>query len=220
MTVFMRRLRTPTALTALAVAGCVWLAVWIADEVAERETLTFDRSILEAIHHAGGPGLVMLARVLSALGPPVAITIVTIVAALVLWRAQRRSAAVIFALGSALTGAFNTLLKDLFARARPDLWPHPKVPGDSFPSGHAMQCAMVYGLLAILAARRWPRARLAILPGAAVLVLAIASSRAVLGVHWPTDLIAGLAIGCVCGCLTLWAIDAAERRAARTTATA
>ena len=147
----MRRVKTPAALAVLGAAGCVWLAVWIADQVAERETLGFDRAILEAIHRASSPALVGFARLLSALGPPVAITLVTIAAAVVLWRAHRRSAAVIFTLGSALTAAFNTLLKDLFARARPDLWPHPHVSGDSFPSGHAMQSAMVYGVLAILA---------------------------------------------------------------------
>ena len=168
--------------------------------------------MLEAIHAVSTPALVTAARVLSALGPPVAITLVTIIATVVLWRAGRHGAALIFAAGSAGTALLNTALKDLFARARPDLWPHPAVSGDSFPSGHAMQCAMVYGVLAVLLARSRPALRVPVLAGAALLILAIAASRAVLGVHWPTDLVAGLALGTACGLLTLWAIDARTER--------
>jgi membrane-associated phospholipid phosphatase len=97
--------------------------------------------------------------------------------------------------GSAL---LNRLIKDLFARPRP-FFEHPLLleTSYSFPSGHAMESFVVYGMLAyfaVLALRSW-RARTAVVFGSALLVLLIGFSRMYLGVHYFSDVVAGYAAG-------------------------
>lgn len=98
-----------------------------------------------------------------------------------------------------LSGAafLNFLLKHLFERSRPDLFRVVEAAGYSFPSGHAMVSLCFYGILAFLLSRhirdwRW---RLAVATLAAALVAAIGVSRVYLGVHYPTDVIAGYTAG-------------------------
>jgi undecaprenyl-diphosphatase len=62
---------------------------------------------------------------------------------------------------------------------------------------HAANAVSVFGLLAALAARRWPRRRAAFAAGAALVALGAGASRVYLGVHWPTDVLAGWAVGIV-----------------------
>jgi membrane-associated phospholipid phosphatase len=198
--------RAPIALSALAALATI-LAVWIAREVAERETTAFDTRVLEAIHAATTPGLLAAARFFTDLGPPFGITAVVAVAATVLWMNCRRAAAAVLVSAAVVTALVDAGLKELFERARPDLWPRPPISGDSFPSGHAVESTMVYGAIAVLLARSKPTWRPAIAVIATALVLAIAASRAVLGVHWPSDLAAGLAIGTLCLIATIAALD-------------
>ena len=82
----------------------------------------------------------------------------------------------------------------MFTRARPALEPTIPLPESySFPSGHAMTGLAVYGALAAVIIHRVPRARAAVLAAAVPLVLAIGVSRVYLGVHWPSDVLAGFA---------------------------
>lgn len=100
------------------------------------------------------------------------------------------------------TFVLTPLLKLLYDRARPDLWTHRgQYAWASYPSGHAMIAVAVYVTIAWLAYRErgavWP----AVILGALMLVSLF--SRLYLGVHWPTDVIAGMAIGAVWLALTL-----------------
>lgn len=93
--------------------------------------------------------------------------------------------------------ALNSLLKHLFVRTRPDLFRVVEATGYSFPSGHAMVSLCFYGMLAFFIVRnikslRW---RLVIISLAVLLVVAIGISRIYLGVHYPTDVIAGYTAG-------------------------
>ena len=93
---------------------------------------------------------------------------------------------------------FNTGLKQVFARARPDLVPHEViVTNASFPSGHAFGAAMIYLTLAALLSRRiqQPAARFLLLVLAIGVTAAVGVSRVALGVHWPSDVLAGWAAG-------------------------
>lgn len=177
-------LRT-TVLAAAAI--CVVVAVWISDEVAEHETFAFDTTVLETIHRATTPLLLAVAWGFTDLGPPIGL--ITAVAALLMWRAGLRAGAVVFVVGAIFAGVLDLGLKEIFERVRPDLWPRRHVAGDSFPSGHALQGTAVYGTLTVLLARSYPRRRTLTGVLGACLILAIVASRAVLGVHWPTDLI-------------------------------
>jgi len=104
-----------------------------------------------------------------------------------------------FLVAATVAGAmFNTGLKQVFARARPDLVPHEViVTNASFPSGHAFGAAMIYLTLAALLSRRiqQPAARVLLLVLAIGVTAAVGVSRVALGVHWPSDVLAGWAAG-------------------------
>jgi undecaprenyl-diphosphatase len=103
-------------------------------------------------------------------------------------------------LGLAAVGAIalNIFLKELFCRARPALWDHlVNVRHYSFPSGHAMASMVIYGFIGYTLAKQFPQDRRLIFAGTAVLILAIGFTRLYLGVHWPTDVVAGYAAGLV-----------------------
>ena len=111
----------------------------------------------------------------------------------------RKRAAGLLVLGAVFGGqVLSTLLKLLFDRPRPDLIPDaPHEFTASFPSGHAMLSAVTYLTLAALLARVQPlrRARIYLLALAILLTVLIGVSRVYLGVHWPTDVLAGWSIG-------------------------
>jgi undecaprenyl-diphosphatase len=192
-------------------AGAAIVAVRIGREVEERETVAVDVALLQWIHAATAPWLQLVAEWITSLGSPVATTVVVMLGALVLWRHGRTAAAAVLSAAAVLTAMLVAGLKELFGRARPDLWPHSQPSGESFPSGHAVESAMVYGTLAVLLARRYPQHHAVIGILAAAVVLAIAATRAILGVHWPSDLVAGLAIGVIALMVTVFAIDRCER---------
>ena len=197
-------------------AACAAIvAVRVAREVEERETVAVDVALLQSIHAATPPWLQTVAQWITNLGSPVAMAVVIGLAVLVLWRHGRAAAAAVLSAGAVVTGVLVAGLKELFGRARPDLWPHSQPSGESFPSGHAVESAMVYGTLAVLLARRYPQRHAVIGIFTAAIVLAIAATRAILGVHWPSDLIAGLAIGVIALIGTVFAIDWCERSRSR-----
>ncbi len=113
-----------------------------------------------------------------------------------LWRGLRReSASLAVCLGGA--ALLNFLLKNLFERARPDMFKVISVTGYSFPSGHAMVSLCFYGMLAYILCRRFPRLGPQILVYCltAALVTAIGFSRIYLGVHYPSDVLGGYIAG-------------------------
>lgn len=137
-------------------------------------------------------------RDVTALGSLVVIaTAVTIMLTVHLLAGRPREAlylAVALGIGFGLT----FLVKAQFARPRPDLVAHSaRVLTHSFPSGHAATAALCYATLGALVAERLPRRRFQILTivWAVVVVVAVGASRVYLGVHWPTDVLAGWALG-------------------------
>jgi undecaprenyl-diphosphatase len=124
----------------------------------------------------------------------------------------RKRGAALLVLASVGGGALlSTLLKLSFERPRPDLVPHAvAVYTASFPSGHAMLSAVTYLTLGTLLARIQPRRRLRayIVAVAVLLTLLVGTSRVYLGVHWPTDVLAGWCLGAawamLCWAVALW----------------
>ncbi|PZO13422.1 MAG: PA-phosphatase [Burkholderiales bacterium] len=179
--------------------------VWTADEMREGETMLRDRQWLLALHISsqadhllGGAPVLQLAREVTALGSPwLLCLLVGGVAGVLMAMRQRRLA--FFIVASTSAGAlFNTALKQGFERARPDLVPHEVIVlNASFPSGHAFGAAMVYlTLAALLTLRLELRAPRAVLLALAIgVTLAVGVSRIALGVHWPSDVLAGWAAG-------------------------
>src|SRR5690242_20197402 len=139
-----------------------------------------------------------IARLVTWLGGAIGTTVVTGVAAVVLWRAGRRPDAV-FVVGAVVgITVLVAVLKAVYERARPDLGSVIALPHSySFPSGHAATAVVLYGALGLLLAERASsRSRgVAWLLGAAVLAFAIGASRVVLNVHFVSDVAAGFAVG-------------------------
>jgi len=194
----------------LVALACVVAGVWgfalLADEVLEGGTQAFDQRVLLAFRHSdtrapiGSPSVQEAARDITALGGVAVLTLLTAIAAGFLALDGKKHMA-LFVVGSILGGvAAGTILKDVFHRPRPDLVPvSVYVSGASFPSGHSMMSAVTYLTLGALLARSQERKRVKayFLMVAMFLTFAIGVTRVYLGVHWPTDVLAGWTAGAV-----------------------
>ena len=146
------------------------------------------------------PMLVTAAKVVTNLGGAPFLVLVAVVAGGLLWRSGSRLAVAV-APGVALVvaGAAAALGKGVVGRGRPPASLHLVTEtAASFPSGHATDSAALYltiGLLLAATVVRRPLARVVFVVIAGVLVAAVGASRLVLGVHWPTDVLAGWALG-------------------------
>ena len=154
----------------------------------------FDIGLLTSVHGSILPGLIRPAQFVTALGGWQVLILLSIIGAAILYRrGERRNALylVIFCLwGRAVVG----IVKWLTDRPRPDFLDHlASSYSSSFPSGHAANATITYCALAILLAPRSPLA----LGAALALSFIIGFSRLVLGVHWPTDVIGGWALGLI-----------------------
>ncbi|HZF46271.1 MAG TPA: phosphatase PAP2 family protein [Sphingomonadaceae bacterium] len=189
----------------LAAAALLTGFATLAHEISEGERLDFDHAIITALRHAPdysqpiGPHWFNNAMVdLTALGGVTVLTLaVVLAAALLLLQHQRRMATLL--VFATLTGALaGSGLKHLFSRPRPDVVHHlVEVNSLSFPSGHAMNSAIVFLTLGAIVSRNYSEwtVRWFIMLAAVALVLVIGFSRVYLGVHWPSDVIAGWSIG-------------------------
>jgi undecaprenyl-diphosphatase len=204
------RKRLPTVEASVLVAigllgAALWLFIAIAGEVMEGETTAWDRRLLLALRNAadpampwGPPWVQEMARDFTALGGVAVLTLMTLAVIGYLVLAGKRHAAI--AVFAAVAGGLiaSTLLKLGFDRARPDLVPHGSVVyTSSFPSGHSMMAAVTYLTLGALLARVEASIRMKtyLLSVAVILTVLVGVSRVYLGVHWPTDVAAGWAVG-------------------------
>jgi undecaprenyl-diphosphatase len=201
-------------LTLLAVAVLFLSFGLLAEEVMEGETAAFDRRLLLVFRDSvdvsrllGPRWLPEVLRDITSLGSTVILAIVmTVVLGYLAFAKDWRSGS--FILMAVLGGqAISTLLKLAFERARPDLIPGaPQVFTASFPSGHAMLSAVTYLTIAVLLARIEPRPALKryfLLVGFALAII-VGISRVALGVHWPTDVLAGWVVGSGWALLCAW----------------
>jgi undecaprenyl-diphosphatase len=208
---YKRKLTEPFVLAALAVAAAgVWAFFVIASEVLEGETDTIDRLLLQLLRVPGDPSraigpqwLMVVARDVTALGDFAILGFVLLAVTIFLVLARQIRMA-LFMLASILCGMIlAAVLKNLFERDRPALIPPVVGAPDlylttsSFPSGHAMMSAIVYLTLGALLARlvRDLHLKIYVLSVALSVALLVGLSRVYLGVHWPSDVAAGWAIG-------------------------
>jgi membrane-associated phospholipid phosphatase len=130
------------------------------------------------------------------LGNPIVVIPVAIITLGILGWSRQKSAALMFAIACLGGAILNTGLKLIFTKPRPELWSRLIVETSySYPSGHALGSMVLYGMIAYLLSQQYPKFSSIIYVAAAGLILMISFSRLYLGVHWPTDIIAGLGIG-------------------------
>jgi undecaprenyl-diphosphatase len=186
--------RTAVLLAAGAVAAIAFIEV--VENVLQEEATPFDHAVSLWLHNFDSPVTDVAMRVFTFLGSsPAVICVVVLVAAWAVRRHARALAGVLVAVASVAEG-LNLLLKVLFQRPRPDLFIEVVAPESySFPSGHAMVAAAAYGVTAVVIARLRPRLRVPLYIVTPIYVLFIGLSRIFLGVHWATDVLAGLAAG-------------------------
>lgn len=177
----------------LAVAVlALFLFAWLGNEVMEGDTHHFDQAVRNWVHQYASAGMTRTMTEISLLGYNILILEMLIAFAVFAWLRWQR-AIVWLAVAMAGAVALDTALKFAYHRTRPSAFfgvaPH----SYSFPSGHALCSFCFYGVLAGLLSRRtkalsW---RIMIWTMAAILVIAIGLSRIYLGVHYPSDVIAG-----------------------------
>ena len=151
---------------------------------------------LLALHQHATPLLDDVFRVSNLLGTDVFLALfVASLAALHRLRGERREAMAWLGIGLA-TLLLVEGLKAAVGRPRPMLWPRlVDVHAPSFPSGHALGSAALYGFLAVVLSRRFPARRPAFHAAAVLMALYVGGGRLYLGVHWPSDVVAGWALG-------------------------
>lgn len=176
----------------------------LGSEISEGDTRAFDVGLLTGLRHVteGNRPWQSALRVAmldaTALGDTMTLVLVVAMVVGFLILAQRPRQAWILLLATASGAAVTTALKLLFDRPRPALVAHLTSFGSaSFPSGHAMNAAVAYLTMATLLAATTPsrRLRIYVLGCAIVLTLLVGISRVYLGVHWPTDVLAGWMAG-------------------------
>jgi membrane-associated phospholipid phosphatase len=205
----------------LAVAGTLAFAE-VGEWVREGATQKYDVAVLEWIgrHHA--PILTQAATELTYLGTGSVVLAIVAVAALFLWHTEHKHSARLLLAAVAGNILLNGVLKLFFSRPRPEVfdWQTHAV-SSSFPSGHAMSATVCYGTVAYLVIRlqkhHWSRMLTG--TGAVTLILLICVTRLYLGVHYPSDVIAGMLVGLAWASFCMATLEAslvlARRRAPR-----
>lgn len=198
--------RRETGLVAalLAIGLAVLAFAHIAEEMGEGETGAFDTAVMLAMrtgdhHDPIGPAWFEFAvRDITALGGYAVLTLITLFAVGFLITTKRYADALLLFVSIAGADILSETLKVGFARPRPDLVAHVvEVSSASFPSGHAMVSAATYLTIGALLARVQEKrsVKTYIHATAVLLALMIGLSRVYLGVHWPTDVLAGWCLG-------------------------
>jgi undecaprenyl-diphosphatase len=200
-----RRPETRLAAIFLVLLGLIWAFLGIAEAVGEHETRRFDRAILRLFRrgpdlaHVVGPDWVQTAaQQLTALGSGSVMLVLTLIIAgyLMLSNHFRHAFQVVAATsGGALLG---WIMKLIYQRPRPEIVPRlSHVDSWSFPSGHANIAMIVYLTLGILLARYSSTGlqKIYVMAVAGVLVLVVGWTRVALGVHYPSDVLAGWTLG-------------------------
>ena len=178
--------------------GAMMLAfVALTDEVFEGETRRIDRAVLRTVATVRMDWLDVVAREVTALGNTATLLVISLAACAILWAVGRRISVTLLlvSLGTGTVVMYG--MKHLFDRPRPEVVAAAtplETPG--FPSGHAMMAAVAYGTVAYLVGRLGTgRIRTATWVGAGLVILLIGLSRIYLGVHYPTDVLAGWLAG-------------------------
>jgi undecaprenyl-diphosphatase len=201
----LRRIESRALILVIGLSGALWAFFNVASEVGEGDTAALDRTILLALRNPadlgdpiGSRSFEEAMRDVTGLGGFTVVTLVTVVAVLAFLLHGRRRHALVMAGTVLLAELSSDVAKGFYNRPRPDLVPHGAfVYSASFPSGHSTMAAATYLTLAVLIASLEPNraTKAMVFVLAFILMAAIGFSRVYLGVHWPSDVLAGWSLG-------------------------
>ena len=197
-----RMIRVAAWSGAIALAVGAFLVI-THETIIEREGATVDRTILLWGARLRTPRLTGIMVDLTALGSPTLVTLFTVVTFAVLIVLRDRRGALHLVVASIGTWIWTSATKGLIEKARPTEVEHlVQVSGYSYPSGHSLAAAALYLTMAIVAGTqlRAAASKAVLFAGASLMVALVAISRVYLGVHYPSDVLSGIALG------TAWAL--------------
>ena len=213
-----------TAVGIFLIAGAVvavlgtWVFAVLADQVRAGGTLRIDDAILSWMGTHQHPLLTSVALEITALGTGLVVLMVVAVAGMFLWLTRHRHSAALLLFATASEILLNNALKLGFHRPRPHVFAwQTHAASSSFPSGHSMSAVVVYGTVAYLAARlqRHAWSRWITFVAAALVIAAICASRIYLGVHFPSDVAAGVVVGLAWAAFCMATLEAVQVYAQR-----
>jgi undecaprenyl-diphosphatase len=181
--------------------GASGVFIYLLQQTAHGSLDALDRAVLAAVAARRTADVTAVAVDLTALGSRTLLTIGTMLACVLLWSAKRRLAAIDTVLASSTAAAVTRLTKMLIARPRPAAATQlVSVGGFSFPSGHTsgITALLVATALHTVEMGRSPAQRVLLAAVYALLVLGVGASRVYLGVHYLSDVIAGMCVGIGC----------------------
>lgn len=202
---FLRRFEARVLIGIMLAAGAVWGFLNVADEMAEGETDAIDRHLILLLRTPGdlndpigSKNVEEAVRDVTALGGTTLVIVVSVVAILSFLFHKKRIHALVMAAVVLAAWVSSSVMKAFYGRPRPELVPHEAyVYSASFPSGHSTMSAAAFLTLAMLVASLEPRRRSKALAYAlaALVIVGVGVSRVYLGVHWPSDVLAGWCLG-------------------------
>jgi undecaprenyl-diphosphatase len=209
-----------TALGAFLVFGALVAVVGtyafakLASLVRKGYTQPFDEAVLRWMERHQTAWLEHLMVEITMLGTWIVVLAIVSIAGLFLWLSRHKYSATLLLVATAGGIILDNILKVGFSRPRPRIFEWgTTVSSYSFPSGHAMSATVVYVTVAYLAARlqKTHAARLATLVVAGVIIAAICFSRLYLGVHYPSDVMAGVVLGLAWAAFCMATLEAIQR---------
>jgi undecaprenyl-diphosphatase len=197
---------TVSTVALLSCLVILYILAQLSEEVLEQEAFSFDKTILLWIHQFSNPVLDTVMLNITRLADPHTTVLIAAIALSILWVRRYYQEAKIFLLNGLGGTILSYGLKLVFSKSRPQLWNSPiSETSYSYPSGHALGSMVLYGFLAYLLATFSPKYAKVYYCIAAILITLVGLSRLYLGVHWPTDIIAGYGVGFlwITVCITL-----------------
>lgn len=174
----------------LAVVG-----IKIGEDAVNQESGPFDVLVLQFIHANVPPALDGIFAAATVTGSATVLLPLLLIIGVAFVAAKRRFEALLLTISVVVSAFIVYAVKAAVGRARPDLWDTEWYWGSSFPSGHTLVVAAFATAMVICLNRIWPGSRKFSMVVAFVWIFAVAASRLVLGVHWPTDVLVSICIG-------------------------
>jgi len=171
------------------------LALKVTEDVLGGESGPIDRAVLDFVHAHVSSAMTTVFEVITVSGSARALVPVVSAATLALLWVKRRHEALLLGASPLIGAGLVYIVKTAVGRARPELWPSAWYSGSSFPSGHTLAVAATATAAALVVIRLWPATRRWAVGAAFVWTALVALSRLVLGVHWPTDVLAAACVG-------------------------